>query len=413
MATHNKTERTEEEGSMKKRFGRTVALILSLVLLLPFLLDQSVVEALAAATPTFTASKIEIIGEGSTHQLEIKDKVSGSKYKWSSSNKKVAKVSSKGLVTAVGKGSATIKCVVTYPSSKTKTLSSKVTVTVPAEEVRINNAVEVNGAHILLVGETYEFQRDIVPSGSSYITYWSIGGGDESCISIDDTAKGKVTALKTGKVILKATAAKTTNKDDLKKSIINDAIIIEVKTPSATVNSAEIIGSTEIRVVFDSPIDSSTIIGTNGSLLNTIEVTLRKNTKGVLAKDPGTLKGSLSADGRVLTITSQNIFDGDYGINFTSGIKTTGGVAIEQYYKQINFIDTLGPTIKDVTLDDSGMVATIEFSEPVDFTNLKVSNASLVSGGNADPTTINKLNNRLNYVASADKSPIRYSQPLT
>lgn len=391
---------------MKMRFSRKIALILSLALLLPYLLDHNAVEAFAAATPTFKESKFEIIGEGSTHQLEIKDKVSGSKYKWSSSDKKVAKVSSKGLVTAVGKGSATIKCVITYPNSKTKTITSKATVTVPADEIRINNAIEVNGAHILLVGESFDFNNDIVPAGSSYITYWSIGGGDASCIRIDDTASGKVTALKPGKVILKATSAKSTKADDLKKSIINDAIIIEVKTPTATVNSAEIIGSTEIRVVFDSPVDASTIIGANGNLLSNIEITLRKNTKGVLAKDPGVLKASLSADSRVLTITSQNMFDGEYGINFTSAIKTTGGVAIEEYYKQITFVDTLGPTIKGVTLDDSGVIATIEFSEAVDFTNLKVSNAAIVNSGSADPVTINKLNNRLNYIASTDKKSL-------
>lgn len=401
-----KSERTEEEDSMKMRYGRKIALILSLALLLPFLLDQNVADALAAASPTFTESKFEIIGVGSTHQLEIKDKISGSTYKWSSSNKKVAKVSSKGLVTAVSKGTATIKCVITLPTKKTKTLSSKITVTVPADEVKINNAVEVNGAHILLVGEKFDFNRDIVPAGSSYITYWSTGGGDESCIRIDDTEAGTVTALKPGKVILKATAAKTTNKDELKKSFINDAIIIEVKNPTATVNSADIIGSTEIRVVFDSPVDPATVIGTNNSLLNSIEITLRKNSKGVLAKDPGALKASLSADGKILTITSQNMLDGEYGINVSSKIKTTGGVAIEEYYRQVTFVDTMGPTIKTVVLDDSGLIATIQFSEAVDFTNLKVSNATLLGSGNADPSTLSKLNNRLNYVASTDKKSL-------
>ncbi len=391
---------------MKMRYGRKIALILSLALLLPFLLDQNAADAWAAKTPTFAVSKFEIVGAGSTYQLDIKDKVAGSKYKWSSSNTKVAKVSSKGVVTAVGKGTATIKCVITYPTSKTKTITSKATVIVPAEEIRINNAVEVNGAHILLVGEKFDFNRDIVPAGSSYITNWSIGGGDATCIRIDDSEAGTVTALKPGKVILKATAAKTTKAEDIKKSIINDAIIIEVKVPTATVNSAEIIGSTEIRVVFDSPVDPSTVVGNNNSLSSNIELTLGKNVKGVLAKDPGVLKASLSTDGKILTITSQNMFDGEYGISITSNVKTTGGVAIEAYSKKLSFVDTIGPTIKSVILDDSGLIATIMFSEAVDFTNLKVSNATLLTGSNADPSTISKLNNRLNYVASTDKKSL-------
>ena len=81
-----------------------------------------------AATPSFKETKVEIIGEGETYQLDIKNKVDGSKYKWSSTNTKVARVSSKGLVTSVGKGSATIRCIITYPTNKTKTLNCKVTV---------------------------------------------------------------------------------------------------------------------------------------------------------------------------------------------------------------------------------------------------------------------------------------------
>jgi hypothetical protein len=391
---------------MMMRHRRGLALILSLAILLPFLLDQRAAEALAAATPTFTESKFELVGVGATHQLEIKDKVANSKYKWSSTNTKVATVSSKGVVTAVAKGTATIKCVVTYPNSKTKTLSSKVTVTVPAQSVRINNAVEVNGAHILLVGEKFDFNRDITPSGSSDITYWSLGRGDAGAIRIDDSSTGIVTALKPGKVILKATAARSTSDADIKKSTVSDAIIIEVKEPSATVNSAEIIGSTELRIVFDSPIDPTTVIGANNALLNSIGLTLNKNSKGVVAKDPGALKASLSSDSKTLTITSQNMFEGEYVINVTSRVKTTGGVAIKDYYKQVSFVDNVGPSITTVVLDDSGMISTIQFSEACDFTNLKVSNATLISTGSADPSTINKLNNRLNYVASADKKSL-------
>lgn len=395
---------------MKIRFSKTVALILSAVLLITLMWQHGDTIAEAAVAPTFTETKVAMVGEGSTHQLEIKDKVTGSTYKWSSSNTKVAKVSSKGLVTSVNKGTAIITCKITLPTKKTKSLTSKITVTIPATELKINNAVEVNGAHILAIGESFDFNNDIVPANSSDIVYWAAKGGDESCIRVDDSANGKVTALKAGKVILMATAAKSTSSEDLKNSIINDAIIIEVKGQTATVNSADIISSTEIKVVFDSPIDTTTVIGTNGTLLDSIEVTLRKNVKGVLAKDPGALKASLSTDLKTLTITSANIFDGEYGINFTSKIKTTGGIAIEEYYKQISYIDTNGPSIKEVALDDTGFIATILFSEPIDMTNFKVSNVTLVptsnSGTTADPTTLSTLNNRLNYVLSTDKKAL-------
>lgn len=392
---------------MKMRCGKFFALLLSLALLIPVLGYQS--EAVAyAATPTFVDTTKEFTGDGETYQLEIENKVSGSTYKWSSSNTKVAKVSSKGLITTVGPGTAKIKCKITYPSSKTKTLTSKITVVIPATEVKINNSVEVNGAHILNLGESFDFNRDIVPTNSSYKTHWSIGGGDPDCIRIDDNTSGKITATKVGKVILKATATKTRNNVDIINSIVDDAIIIEVVGLSATVQSAEITDSTEIKVVFDSPVDPNTVIGQNNKLQDSIEISMRKNIKGVLASDPGALTATLSSDNRVLTIQTANMLEGEYGINFTSKIRTTVGTPIEEYYKQLSFTDNVSPFIKEITLDDTGMVANIYFNEAIDFSNLKVSNASLINttGTNADPSTLTMLNNRVNYIASEDRKSL-------
>ncbi|NLJ97609.1 MAG: hypothetical protein GX321_10715 [Clostridiales bacterium] len=391
---------------MKYNLGKKVAITLVLALLLtPLLLLQGESDAYAA-TPTFKETSIEIIGEDETYQLDIKDKVADSKYKWSSSNTKVARVSSKGVVTSVGKGTANIKCKITYPSKKTKTLTCKVTVVIPATKVKINNANEINGAHILQLGETYNFNRDITPSNSSDKTYWSIGGGDPDCITITNTSSGIVEARKPGKVILKATAARTATEEEASLSIVNDAIIIEVVGPSATVNTAEIIDSTVIEVLFDSPIDASTVIGANGTLADSIAISPRTNIKGVSAADPGRLSAELSADKKTLTITSANRFDGDYMISFTSKIKTTDGVAIEDYNKQLRYEDNKPPFIEDYELDDSGMSFTIKFNEAIDFSGLKVSNAGVLHGSSStkiDPITESFILNKNNYVASEDK----------
>lgn len=396
---------------MIKNQGRNIALAMIMVLLLIPLFWIQGDSVAYAATPTMKDSKIELVGEDDTYQLDIKDKVSGSTYKWSSSNTKVARVSSKGVVTAIGKGSATIKCKITYPTKQTKTLSCKVTVTIPATGLQINNANDnVNGAHTLTLGATYNFNRDIIPSNSSDKTYWSIAGGDPECISVVDSSSGIIKAVKPGFAVLMATAAKTATKEDAENSIVTDAVIIEVVSPSATVNSAEIVGSTEIKVVFDSPIDKNTVIGTNNALLDSIGITMKKNIKGVMAADPGTLTASLSSDLMTLVITSSNRFEGEYGINFTNKIKTTDGVTIEEYYKQMSYMDNIPPAVLKVELDDTGMIVYIRFTEAVDFTNLKVSNAALVpttgSGTTAEPTTISMLNNKLNYMASEDKKSL-------
>lgn len=391
---------------MKKNPGKKAALIMVLALLLtPLLWFRNASEVLAA-TPSFKESKIEIIGEGETYQLDIVNKVDGSKYKWSSSNTKVARVSSKGLVTTVGKGSATIRCVITYPNNKTKTLTCKVTVIIPATKLKINNAKEVNGAHILKVGEIYDFNRDIFPANSSDKTYWSVGGGDAECIKILDSSKGKVQAVKPGYVVLKATAARTATEEDAQKSIVDDAVIIQVVTPSASVTSAEIIDSNQIKVVFDSPVDPSTVIGSNNTLLDNITITLKSNIKGVMAEDPGKLTAKLSDDKKTLTITASNRFEGEYGISFTNNIKTTDGIAVTEYYKLLKYTDTLPPSIKDYVLDDSGMIMTIVFTEPIDFSGLKVSNASVLPGQSyttMDRVTAGILNNKNNYIPSEDK----------
>lgn len=394
---------------MKRSPGRIAIVILAILLLTPLFWYQFN-DVASAATPSLKEKELELVGEGETYQLEILNKASGSTYKWSSSNTKVAKVSSKGLITTVNKGSANIKCKITDSKGGTKTLTCKLKVIIPSTQIRINNAKEVNGAHILNLGEQYNFNRDIFPSNSSDKTVWSIGGGDEGCIRIDNKDSGIVTATKVGKVILVATAAKTATDVAVKNSIVNDAIIIEVVGATATVKSAEIKDSTEIKVIFDSPIDKNTIIDANNKLLDNIEITLRKNLKGVLAKDPGALTASLSADLTTLTIRSVNMFDGEYGISFSSKIKTIQGVAIEDYYRRMTFIDTIPPAISETKLDSTGMENTVVFTEAIDFTNFQVSNAAVIPtaayGSSADSSTLAILNNKLNYILSEDKKSV-------
>ena len=393
---------------MKLNHVKKIPLLIALLLLIPAFWNQSPV-SVSAASPAFTQSKVTIVGEDEDYQMVIANKVSGSKYKWSTSKKTVAKVSGNGLVTAVGKGKATIKCKITYPSKKTKTISAAVTVKIPATGIEINNAKKVNGAHVLTINEQYNFNRDISPSGSSDKTYWSIGGGDEECISIDSSSSGIVTARKAGKVTLVATAAEKATAEAAANSSVSDAIIIEVVEPTATVRSAEIIGSTQIKVVFDSPVNPSTIMDSNNQLLSSVVVTLAKDSKGNLAKDPGTLTASLSSDNRTLTITSSSMLSGEYLINITDAVKTMDGVAIEPYSRLLSYIDTLGPAITYVELDDSGMIATIHFTEAVDITKLKISDATLLPTSKSttcDPATLRTLENRLNYILSEDRTSL-------
>ena len=393
---------------MKTYLSKKLALIMALVLIVPMFWNQGIAVTEAATTPTFKTPKVTIVGAEETYQMKILNPIAKSKYKWTSSKSSIATVNSRGLITTRGKGTATIKCKITYTTKKTKTLSSKVTVTIPATDVNINNAVDVNGTHRLIVGERFDFNNDIIPTGSSDKVYWSVAGGDATCITINDAANGIVTGVKAGTVILKATAAADSTAASAKNSIVNDAIIIEVAGQTATVNSAEITSSSLLTIVFDSPIDASTVIGTNNVLSSNIEVTMRKNTKNVLATDPGVLTASLSADLKTLTITTTKSFSGDYGVNITSKVLTTDKIAIVAYYKTISYVDVIGPIVLNSAVDETGMITNINFSEAIDISAIIISNVTVLSpsGSVADNTTTATLYNKLNYILSTDKKTL-------
>lgn len=390
---------------MKFNLGRKIVLMLAAMLMLTGFLHYNTSVAFAA-TPNFTKKNVTITGAGETYQLKIKNKVKGSKYKWSSADSSIARVTNKGLVLSVNKGVVAIKCKITFPSKKKKVITCNVTVKIPAEKIVITNASEVKGAHRLFVGDSYKFTCQLTPANTTDNIYWSIGeDGDRDCISVSQD--GTVTGLKAGKAVVVATAASKAKSD----SIINDAEIIEVVNESASVLSADLVNTNQIKVVFDCPIDKSTVIGADGKLLDSIIITRKANVKNVKANDPGTLTAELSTDLKTLTINSANAFLGEYGIEFTNNIKSVSGLAIDVYSKTLSYTDTTAPALESVSMDGSGIITYINFTEPIDITNLKITDAKLVSSNSVSTTaysasTMAIIKNRANYVLSADKKTL-------
>jgi hypothetical protein len=416
---------------------KRIGFLLVLGILLPLFWNQSAVTVKAAAAPKFKEEQVEISGIGELYQLQILNKNDKSTYQWSSSNEAVAKVSNKGLITTKNKGSARIRCKITDASGKTTNLYCDVTVIIPATEIEINNATNVNGAHIMMVGESYNFNRTITPANSSDMTYWSLDASDEganiNAVRINNSSNGTVTALRRGKIVLVATAAKEASAESAEESYVKDAIIIEVVGPSAEVISAEMVNSRTIRVVFGTAIRESTVIRAGGRLTNNIAVARLTGPSGNEAADPGILTASLSSNLRTLTITAGNGFNGYYGITFTNGILTTEGVAIYKDYAELSYsdgtseedtdyddigddtdyddtepdIDMDAPAVASIGLDDTGMTTIITFTEKMDFSNFQVGNARVMSGtASVQPSTISYLNNKLNYNFSSDGKSI-------
>ena len=157
--------------------------LLPLMLILMLILGISM-PANAAANPRLNSTK-KVLYVGKTSQLKV---VNWKKaVKWSSSNNKVVKVSSKGKITAVKTGTATVKARIAK-----KTLTCKVTVKSPG--------MSVKKAVLYVKGKSLQLKVN----GVSGKTVWSSANKKIFKVS----SKGKITAVKTGTTVVKAKIGK-------------------------------------------------------------------------------------------------------------------------------------------------------------------------------------------------------------
>lgn len=110
---------------MNKRFKYFFTSMLIMVMMLVNLGNHPSVISAASKPELFKKSALISVDE--SLELKFKNKIKGSKDSWSSSNKKIATVSSKGVVKGVNVGTATIYCNVSISSKKYK-LRCKITV---------------------------------------------------------------------------------------------------------------------------------------------------------------------------------------------------------------------------------------------------------------------------------------------
>jgi hypothetical protein len=389
---------------MKNFFKRSIIMLLVLIMALPVLPSNMIVSA--ASKTSLSLSKMTLVGAGATNTLKVKN-VTTSKVKrmtWYSLNEKVAIVDAKtGFVTAVGKGATYIKCKITYKDGKVERPYSKVTVQIPATEIKINNAkdyAENNNRHVIMVGETYNFNVSLTPSKASDKTYWSIDNTDYATVSSNGTVTGK----KPGMVRLEAKAALTDAAS--KTSTVNDIINIEVVAKTAKVTSTKLTDTNTLTITFSHAMKESLLIGGNKKLHDNVVITPKTDEKGINAQPLGTLTASLSADGKVLTVKSSNIFNGLYGVAISSNVQTTDGISLQSYYENIILYDKIKPSFTGFTTDETGLKVYINFSEPIDFTSLIVTDAKVLSATQAQPSTISIISEKLNYVISEDKKSL-------
>lgn len=440
---------------MKNKMKKGLAFLLSFVMVLALTGMQAPVTAKAAEKVAFSCTT-KSVAIGGTYTLTV-DGVTDTKatYSWSSSKTSVAVVSSKGMITGVAPGSATIQCKITMSDNSTQTLSCKVTVKehTPATSIAISNAkCDTINAHILKVGESYDFNRTLTPSTSNDKTYWYIQ--DEDYAEVDSS--GVVTAKKEGITMLVAQAgidrvdaelptntivdyvylyivsanaqqgttpvnpsATPTTTPGIRPSVPTTATPTPTIAPTATVTPTPTVAPTatatptvteapvygeaavahvnlvsfnELQIVFGQPVVKSTILKTNGMLTDCIDIVGRSN-----ALDYGDLTGELSQDGMTLTIFASNGFKGIYQISVFSGIQTTNGNMVATYSEQKRLIDDVKPYCTDIKVDENGYLNTIYFSEPIEIDNMEI-----VGVENCNGSTKELLQDATNYVLAED-----------
>lgn len=414
---------------MKKRILKGIALMITLLLVLPMfsLGNSTTAEAKTNKKynqrPTFSMTQ-KTISEDETFTISLENL--GSQVKkvyWYSQNKKVAtvKVKDKKSATITGKrqGTVFIKCKITYKNGAVVTPSCKVKVYTKAISIKIHNGKLNNqGFHILEEGDKFNFNAKITPGNSNYKTYWFIDNNYVARLYSDGTVKG----LKEGVVRLTAVAARSS--EEAKTSTVRDTITILVVNDDydydddyeygddyddddvvkVNVTNITLKEATKIDVAFDRAIDRNTVIGANTELLNSVIITPRWDSQGNIANAPGVLTGTLSEDGKTLSIQSSYVLKGVYEIRLTSSIKSVDGKVLKEFVKEYSVYDTKKPKYEGVDLDNTGLIATFKFSEAMDFTNMIVADGKAATGGQTlEQTTLNIINTRSNYVTSSDR----------
>lgn len=209
--------------------GMLASLLVAVMLLVSVVTTPAF--ASAAAKPAISKTSQTIL-VGKKYNFDIKNKVKGSTYTWKSSNKKVATVNNKGIVTGVKNGTATITCVVKAPKA-TYEVSAKVTIRIPATKFAINNKVTA-----LNVGQTYDLNRTLTPKSSNDLTTWTTSDAKIA----KPNSKGAFKALKVGEVTItgKTLSGKT------------DKVTIQVVDKDGTVTTQEglnaLLGSGAARI---------------------------------------------------------------------------------------------------------------------------------------------------------------------
>ncbi len=231
------------------------------------------------------------------------------KIKWSTSNKKIATVNSKGKVTGKTLGYVTI--------TATAQDGSRVDASCDIRVVKLVTSISLNRTSVNTIeGRSFALKASINPSNASYKqAKWS--SSDETVAIVE--SNGVVTALKEGKVIITASAQDSSGKSA--RCYVN----VQALTPATSVtilnqNLTMVVGETNTLQMAINPIASTDQFSWESD--NKTVATVSKSLGKVTARTPGIANVTVMTDSGKTATTKVTVV----GLNTTK-------LVLEQYSK--------------------------------------------------------------------------------
>lgn len=167
------------------------------------------------------------------------------------------------------------------------------------------------------------------------------------------------------------------------------AITFDYAADDRFVTDVKAINAKQVEVKFATPVAKSTVLDASGNVRNITFTMISGSTA-----NPGKLNGSLSEDGKTLTITCQWIFDGEYAVKTTDGIQAVANGKFEEYTDILKAKDDVAP--KFVSGSSTAKTSTNSFSllfdEPVSASGVIAYVNDTIATVSNDPSNPNRLN---------------------
>ncbi|WP_310604473.1 cellulase family glycosylhydrolase [Anaerosporobacter sp.] len=241
---------------------------------------------------------------GSSYDFNIKNKVSKSTYKWTTSNKSIATVDAEGLAKAGSEtGKVTISCKITLPTKKTKTLKAIVTVKENADRVEITNPIETElgiGANV------YDFDSAMTTaSGAKATDYrmWEISSEGNTAGATVISSDGRVTTAHAGEFKIRVRAFQNNEKLAANKTVNSDWLTVKVVASAKSVSQTD---SSKVVVTFDDDMKDK---------LQTSDFTITSKDGSRVMSITGL---TYSEDGKAVTLEATSMFanNGEYILTY-------------------------------------------------------------------------------------------------